>query len=363
MQTTNQQPDQLTDVMPLQPAVSVVMPFETHLRTKAEVESQFQACVNMAISQIDEHYHSELGRLVISKLKKVFARLNFSSYKKSVAIFISPVFEKIIYIPFEVRPSVFVAPTFSIQQILKAKTINRSFLLVNLSRYSSNIYLGDGVSLSRVNMNMRDENGKPVSFPKEKSYTGRNELRDMILRAFLRQTDQALHLLLKAYPLPVFITGSPKVIGEFRKISSNTNRIVKFIHGHFADANEQQLKQMLQPLQKEWQEIQYKDLHQRLETAANAGHLATGIREVWKNTKARNASLLVLEENYIPTAILHPLKTETAYNNDSLANNIIDEIVEKVLEAGGDVQLVKPGTLADYEPIVLIERYSPSLRR
>lgn len=40
---------------------------------------------------------------------------------------------------------------------------------------------------------------------------------------------------------------------------------------------------------------------------------------------------------------------------------VVDGIIEKVLEAGGDVELVKPGTLAGYEPIVLIERYTSSL--
>jgi|SRR6218665_1158533 len=363
MQTTNQQSDQLTDVMPVQPAVSVVMPFEPHLRTKAGVEAIFQACVDKASLQIDRNFHNESGRLVIARLRKAFSQLNFNSFKKSVAIFASPVFEKIIYMPFGVKQVVSVMPAFDIKQIIKAKTPNRSFLLVNLSRYSSNIYVGDGFSLNRINMNMCDKDGKQAAFPKEQGYTDRNELREILLQGFLRKTDQALHLLLKAYPLPVFITGSPKVIGEFRKISINASRTVKYIHGHFTSADQQVLKEMLQPVLEEWQNIKDQDLSQRLEAAANAGHLAIGIREVWRNVKARNTSLLVLEENYSPAAILQPLKTEPGYNNYSLVNNTIDEIVEKVLEAGGDVELVKPGALTNYEPIVLIERYSSSLHR
>lgn len=362
MQTTNQPFIQLSDVLTMQPAVSVVVPFEPHLRSKSEITTLLNNSVDRAIRQIEERYADQSGRVVISRLKNIMSQLNFSSFKKSVAIFASPVFEKIIYLPFEVEPYIQVASGFNIQEAIKAKKENKSFLLVNLSRLSSTIYLGEGASLSRVNMNMRDQPDNPVTFPKGKSFTDRNELREILLRSFMRRTDQALHLLLKAYPLPVFVTGSAKVMGEFRKISANSNRVVAYIDGYFAKADQQSLKQMLHPHLLRWQEVKRQDLLQRINTAANANHLASGIREVWKNARAKNASLLVLEEGYSPAAILHAIKTETTCTNCSVVNTTIDEIIEKVLEAGGDVEIVEPGTLAGYEPIVLIERYASAHR-
>lgn len=363
MQTANHHPGPLTAVTPAQPAVSVVLPFEPHLRSKAELEILFQTCVSKVIARIDEEYDTELGRLVIGRLKKIFTQLNFSSFKKSVAIFISPVFEKIIYIPFAVEPRVFVSHAFNIQHVVKARIENSSFLLVNLSRYASNIYVSDGHTINRVNMNMRNNSSQVPVFPKGAAFTDRNELREILLRSFLHRTDQALQLLLKAYPLPVVITGSPKVIGEFRKISVNSNKIVKYINGYFTNADERSLKEVVNTVLNEWQQVQEKHLHQRLEAAANAGHLAIGIREVWRHANTRNASLLVVEDNYVPAAILPSVKADASYDNYSLIHNTIDDVVEKVLEAGGDIQFVKPGTLAGFDPVVLIERYSSTLQR
>ena len=281
-----------------------------------------------------------------------------SYFKKSVAIFVSPVFEKIIYIPFAVKATVTVSSSFDIRQILEAKIKQQSFLVVNLGRSSSNIFLSDGISLTRLNMNIHNSQITKDVLHKDKSSTYIHEHRDQLFCDLMHRTDQVLQLLLKAYPLPVIITGSAKVIGRFRKIASNTSRIVRYIQGFFAEANEQQLKKMLAPVLNEWTEIQEKDLLQRLNAADCTGHLAIGIREVWRNASARNVSLLIVEENYIPAAIMHLLKSELFSNRYSLINNVIDDIIEKVLEADGDVELVKPGTLAGYEPIVLIKRYA-----
>lgn len=83
-----------------------------------------------------------------------------------------------------------------------------------------------------------------------------------------------------------------------------------------------------------------------------------GIREVWKQAKVQNANLLIVEEDFSPAAILHPLKAGN-YNNAALVSNTIDDIIEKVLDAGGEVRIVKPGSLSGYQPVVLIERYRP----
>mgnify|MGYP000873557078 CR=1 FL=1 len=50
------QPGLPADVMPVHPAVTVILPFEPHLRSKTAIENEFQACVSKAIVKIDEDY-------------------------------------------------------------------------------------------------------------------------------------------------------------------------------------------------------------------------------------------------------------------------------------------------------------------
>lgn len=359
MQTLNQYSPELNDVRPVQPAVSILLPFEPQLRSKTEIQKELDRAVHKVSTQIELLFHNDQGEMVLQKLKKLIQQLNYNTFKKSIAICVSPAFEKIMYLSFPVEFRVHVDTDFHIRDIVHARKEDKSFLLVNLSRYATSIYLGNEHSFTRLNHNTRGQASLfPVpSFPHHKSFTVRNDLCEDLLVKFLRQTDQALQILLTSYPYPVFITGSPKIIGEFKKLTKHEKSIVNCIHGHFADSSLQTLKEIVQPALHEWQQIKLKELRQKIETAADNSHLAIGIRDVWKQAKAHNASLLVVEEDFSPAAILHPLK-EGSYNY-LLASNTVDDIIEKVLDFGGEVRIVDPGSLTGYNPIVLIERYCP----
>lgn len=81
----------------------------------------------------------------------------------------------------------------------------------------------------------------------------------------------------------------------------------------------------------------YIHLLQQLDDARKAGKLSIGIKEVWNTATHRRASLLLVEEDY-------PFNSE----------EVIDDIMEKVLKTGGDVEFVQPGMLAAWQHIVLI---------
>lgn len=223
--------------------------------------------------------------------------------------------------------------------------------------------MGDERSLSRVNLNQQDQ-ATPVplpSFPRQKGFTDRNDLREQLLERFLQQTDQSLKILLQSYPLPIFVTGSAEIIGQYQKTSHHNKNVIRYIQGHFIEFSENELKKMLQPVLRDWNEIKLAHLRQRIECAAESGLLASGIRAVWKQARAHNAALLIVEEDFSPAAILHHLKGDGRNSGYSLVGNTLDDIIENVLECGGDVKMVKPGSLAGYDPIMLIERYPATL--
>jgi hypothetical protein len=47
-----------------------------------------------------------------------------------------------------------------------------------------------------------------------------------------------------------------------------------------------------------------------------------------------------------------------SYNKFSCIKNLIDELIEKVLENGGNVELVSNGFLKEYGPITLIKKFN-----
>ena len=87
-----------------------------------------------------------------------------------------------------------------------------------------------------------------------------------------------------------------------------------------------------------------------------------GINQVWKAASEKRGRLLVVEKNFIFPA-QHGSSPDVIYNNDDLVQkpfyikDAVDDIIEKVLASGGDVEFVDEGILKDFSKIALIEYF------
>jgi stalled ribosome rescue protein Dom34 len=89
--------------------------------------------------------------------------------------------------------------------------------------------------------------------------------------------------------------------------------------------------------------LQQSDLHPSnkhqlrflLHRAHEDGKLCYGLKAVWNTATHRRSRLLVVEETFM--------------------GELVDDIIEKVLKDGGDVEFVEQGTLSGYQQIALIE--------
>ena len=63
-----------------------------------ELAQQLKFICDRVQRDIRENYEDDLAELVLKKLQNIINSINYSTYKKSVAIFVSPVFEKVLYL-------------------------------------------------------------------------------------------------------------------------------------------------------------------------------------------------------------------------------------------------------------------------
>ena len=183
-----------------------------------------------------------------------------------------------------------------------------------------------------------------------------------MLDKFLHHIDIGLDILLKAYPLPLFVMGTERTIGHFKKISRNKQYVIDFIHGNFEEATEAELKETIQPYINDWKRVKQQSLLQELNAAMGIKKLTVGIKEVWKAAYQKKGRLLVVEKNYMVPA-QQGAEPEIIYQQDFSNNNsfyikdAVDDIIEKVLENGGDVEFVDANLLTDYQHIALTLYY------
>src|SRR6478609_4007882 len=96
------------------PAISIIMPFEPKMNAKAGLIQQLKFAVDKVDRNVRANYHADLADLVVQKLKKIVANLNFNTFKKSIAIYVSPVFEKVLYLDIPLEQKVDVDGSFKI---------------------------------------------------------------------------------------------------------------------------------------------------------------------------------------------------------------------------------------------------------
>ena len=86
------------------------------------------------------------------------------------------------------------------------------------------------------------------------------------------------------------------------------------------------------------------------------------MQEVWKQASAKKGRLLVVEKNYMYPArqgknkdSIHPM--DDSPTNEFYIKDAVDDVIEKVLANGGDVEFVNEGVLDAYSRIALVLYY------
>ena len=156
--------------------------------------------------------------------------------------------------------------------------------------------------------------------------------------------------------------GAEKTVGHFNKISKNKTHIVQYIHGNYENATESELATIMKPYTPEWKKLKQKAVLQQIEKAMSDKKLAVGVNEVWNATFHKNGRLLIVEKDFMFPAHLGR-NNDTIYKEDTTVENpfyikdAVDDIMEKVLANGGDVEFVENGALHEYGKIALIQFY------
>ena len=344
------------------PTVTIVMPFEPKMTPKANLQTRLKEITSKVREQLQRNYSHELTTSTICKLNESITNLDFLTYKKSIAILLSPVFAKVYYLDFPVNEKIIVGEAFNLREVIESKKDLHKYLVLVMSGEDSRIYLGSSHQFIKIVSNLPQgiqscENDLPE---KVGNFTDPSQHKEVLVKKFLKYIDDGLSLLLEAYPLPLFVLGSKKMLGYFRKITRNQHSIVDYIHGSFSHYPESSIQSAIAPYVLNWESVRQKDLFNRLESGAGAGKLAIGTHEVRKETRNKNARLLVIEKSFsspIRDRVPGIFRKE---KNDNIPLHIrdgVDQLIEEVIESGGEVEFVEDGSLESFDHMALVKYY------
>lgn len=355
---------EVMEALRYRPSVSIILPFEPKMNLKAEIMYSLKMAVKKVEEELQAQYPAEIATLVMTKLKTIVRNLNFNTYKKSIALFVSPVFEKILYLDVPVEEKIIIDESFEIRDLVYSKKQLHKYLVLLLSGKESRMYLGNSGELVRIISDRPEQIEAYVNEVPERvaNFSDISDRKQVMIKKFLYHIDHSLDIVLNAYHLPLFVIATDRMLGHFKQITRHEKAIVEIIHGNYEDCSLVQLKELLQPYINDWKKVKEKNLLNQIDEAAGRKKLAVGIKSVWHDAMQKKGQLLVVEKNYMYAAqqgasVDEIDKLEEPYNRFSYIKDAVDDVIEKVLENGGDVEFVDEAVLEQFEKIVLINYY------
>ncbi len=353
---------EIIDLVNYRPAVSIIMPFEPKMSSKAEIQHCLKVAVDSVERELKENYSMEMTSLILHKLTNIIKKLNYNTHKCSIAIYVSPIFEKVLYLDIAVEQKTIIDESFEIRDLVYSKKNFHKYLVLLIRENESVIYFGHSSSLVRIvsnqpeliNYDAKDYLNEGFGFSENSS------LKKISIIRFLNQIDNSLPIILPAYRLPLFVVGTESLLGHFKLLTKHAGMVVDFLLINDEKISNDALNEVLLPSISDWKKVKQKDILNRLDQAASKNKLAIGMTNVWREAMKRKGRLLVVEKNFKYAAQLGngtDLLEEllAPYNKFSYIRDAVDDVMEKVLENGGDVEFVDAEVLKDYQHIALID--------
>jgi hypothetical protein len=343
------------------PAISLILPYEPKMSSSSELEYKIKSMLSAVKENLEEDYDQDEVSEMMLKLHNIINHLNNLTHKKSLAIFVSPSTEKVFYLDIALPPRIVINESFTLRDLVHCKKEFQRYLVLLLSGEWTRVYLGDGNHFTRIVSNIPDKIDAFRNDIPERvgNFSDPSHRKEVMLKKFLRYTDNSLHILREAYPLPLFVMGPEKILGYFKHITKNAQSIVGFVKGNFINVPEASIHAAIAPHISDWKLVKHHDLLNRIEEAEGAGRLSTGIHQVLKDARRKKGMLLIVEENFSnafsnnkPSHIFSNSQQDNFFINDG-----IDQAIGYVLESSGDVEFVADGTLSHYDHIVMINYY------
>jgi hypothetical protein len=340
------------------PCVAIMLPIENGRVD----DSHLKKLTKWIESELLDKYKKDRAKPIIEKLQHALSTINYGTSKKSVAIFVSPINETAIHLDVPLDEVVLIDESFEIRDLVYSLRPADRYLALVQSATSFRIFLGDEYNLLKLKVNIPDNIAAYKNDIAEKieNFTDTTDRKEIMMDKFILHIDKELDRFLNQYNLPVFVLGSERMNGHFKKFTHHEKAVMAYMHGNYDDAKPHQLIDHIKPYFAEIKNAENKELVKKIELAINAGKLSIGIDEVWRNAMEKKGRMLLVERDFTYPHVADEnghIIGDVSGVHPSLVKDAVDVIIEKVLESGGEVKFADADMMKDLGHIALFQYF------
>jgi hypothetical protein len=347
------------------PAISLLM--STHpAYPKFKLDrNKMQELIEDAGRQISARFSSHLSNQMIDKLYATVNEINYSHLSNGLAVYVSPHHARVIHLPFEVMEKVVVDQSFEVRDLIYSAKMNVEYLLAMITKNGVRTLFGFGnvfvpVKYKDMPVGIYDVTNSH-SLPGW-DYLDTEAFDEKNIRNFLRFTDDVLEKAVKETGLNTIVIGDRKLLGYFKAETSLKDKILGYIEGNYEHSSGAEIRKLVEPLLQKHRRAEEEKALLTLAGAVNTGHYESGAAAVWQAVEESRGRLLLVEKDYRQPAKYSDSGLELLPENEMLPSHnfisdVVDDIIEKVMLRGGDIQFVSNGALSQHQRLALVTYY------
>jgi Bacterial archaeo-eukaryotic release factor family 3 len=344
-----------------QPAISILLP--TH-RTAPDNQQDPILLKNLFTEAQTRLLETHAKRDVQPLLDRLEAEVNAVDHAhnlEGLAVFATHEYASTHKLPYAPEARVVIEETLSTRDVYRAMSSAGRYRVLVLGEKASRLYEGVRDELQELRVKPFPlEHGGPggASALPGDPRVNRSEYRDRHEAAFFREVAQALEDIAKNDPLPVVIVGIDRNLAFFKDSNRFNGEVLTTLEGAHENSSAHELGQFVwQHVKSHWHERRH-DWLERLDAAIGQERGVAGLLACWRAALEGRGDTLVVEETYHQPGTINAEAVGGAhFESGGHADDLVDQLVEHVIDLGGQIVFVDDGVLEQHGRVGLILRY------
>ncbi|MBJ7328844.1 MAG: hypothetical protein JHC95_03040 [Solirubrobacteraceae bacterium] len=269
----------------------------------------------------------------------------------SLAVFATPDRFATHRLPNHLTPMVEVSDRFHVKPLLRAVTFPQAAWVLALAQ--------GGSRLLEIGPSGPPEEVPVEGMPKDAWSAGGNKVHRAREGAYARKVDAALRGVLKGSELPLILAAAQPMAGLFRSANTYPHLVDEREHGNPEGTSDAELADAARAILDDVYADQLQELATLFDERRSQGRTATEVTDIARLATLGAVDTVIVDiDEAIPGLIDEAGEVTFDEVDDAINYGVVDEIVRRVLLAGGRVLAVRADDIPEGGPASAILRYA-----
>ncbi len=342
------------------PSVSILAPTHRTAPLNKQDRIKVKNLVNKAIDRLHGEFKKREVSTVVKNLHDLVKKVDWQHTLDGLVLFASQKQSAAISLPFRVKPRAIIDETFATRDLVYAFNRAPAYRVLVLS-HTPHLY-------SAWTTVLEEHTAKPFPMAHRGAGGGsklpggkginRSGVRDDAMRTFFRAVDDAVAALHKANPLPLVVVGVERNLAFYQEVTRQSGSIVGMLAGNHDKTTSSALGKLIWPVFESGATVRRTEALVQLDEAVSAHTHASGIAQVWREAASAMCRILLVEKDFkYPTDVSPDGNVLLPHTGGPTSlDDAADEVIERVMNTGGEVYFYPSGDLGVHQKIAAVLR-------